>query len=84
MINARATVLLRNMLMALSLSLVALPVSAQSEPTVEKSAEKADAPAPAEAAPQKNARDPSPAADRGFTPSEEVSPDQEVDFPADI
>lgn len=25
-----------------------------------------------------------PAPDRGFTPSQEVSPDQEVDFPADI
>lgn len=27
---------------------------------------------------------PQPAPDRGFTPSQEVSPDQEVDFPADI
>lgn len=64
-------------------ALAAYPLAAQNKdetaprkPDAEQAERQAEAPAKPESRPS--------ASDRVFVPSEEVSPDQEVDFPADL
>lgn len=63
-------------LLALCLSLTAPTSTAQTDPSAPADRKES------KAEPERS--DPPAPADRDFKPSEEVSPDQEVDFPADL